>query len=76
MEEQKVKDLNIILAVLNTDRQQLADEIGEDRSVVSKVLDNKRKGTNTRRKLAKALCNKVERLIIPAEAAEQATAEV
>jgi len=71
MEEQKSKDLNIILAVLGTDRQQIADEIGEDRAVVSKVLAGKRKGHLTRKKVAKAVCGKIEALIIPADSVEQ-----
>jgi transcriptional regulator with XRE-family HTH domain len=74
--DRKSKDLNIILAALDTDKQQLADEIGEDRTVVSKVLSGKRKSPSTRKKLARALCAKVEDLIIPSELTEQATAEV
>lgn len=76
MEIENAKKLNIILAVLDTDKQKLADEIGEDRTVVSKVLSGNRKGMTTRRKLAKNLCGKIESLIIPAEPVEQATAEV
>ena len=74
--DRKTKALNIILAALDTDKQQLADEIGEDRTVVSKVLAGKRKALPTRKKLARALCVKVESLIIPSELTEQATAEV
>jgi len=74
MEERKAKDLNVILAVLDTDKQQLADEIGENRTVVSKVLAGKRKGIATRKKLAKAICHKIEQLIIPADAAAEQTA--
>lgn len=66
----KAKDLNIILAALDTDKQQLADEIGEDRTIVSKVLAGRRKAPGTRQKLARALCVKVENLIIPSELSE------
>lgn len=67
MEGQNAKSLNIILAVLDTDKQQLADEIGEDRTVVTKVLAGKRKGTTTRKKLAGVLCKKIEALLIPVD---------
>lgn len=76
LDEQRDKDLNIILAVLDTSKQALADEIGEDRTIVTKVLAGKRKGLSTRKKLARAICGKIERLVIPVEAtAEQATAK-
>jgi len=65
MEDRDKKDLDIILAALGTDKQQLADEIGEDRTIVSRVLSGKRKALATRRKLARALCSKVEALILP-----------
>ncbi len=68
MEESKDKlKLNVILATLEVDRQELADEIGEDRTVVSKVLSGNRKGVSTRKKLAKVLCSKIEALILPPE---------
>lgn len=75
MEEQNAKNLNIILAVLDTDKQQLADEIGEDRTVVTKVLAGKRKGAATRKKLAGALCRKIEALLIPADSGAPEQAE-
>lgn len=65
MEDRSKKDLDIILVALDTDKQQLADEIGEDRTIVSRVLSGQRKAPATRRKLAKALCSKVEALILP-----------
>ena len=65
MEDRSKKDLDIILVALDTDKQQLADEIGEDRTIVSRVLSGQRKALPTRRKLAKALCSKVEALILP-----------
>ncbi|HEX9005425.1 MAG TPA: hypothetical protein VGB07_36295 [Blastocatellia bacterium] len=75
MEEAKDKlKLSVILTALETDKQQLADEIGEDRAVVSKVLSGNRKATGTRRKLAKAICTRIEALIIPAEPPTEQTA--
>lgn len=77
MEDRNSKDLDIILTVLETDKQKLADEIGVERTIVSKTLSGVRKNPAVRKKLATALCRKVEALIIPAEIkAEQATAEV
>ncbi len=73
--EQREKNLNIILAVLDTDKQQLADEIGEDRTVVTKVLAGKRKGVGTRKKLAGALCKKIEALVMPNEPGATAASE-
>ncbi len=76
MEDRNRKDLDIILVALDTDKQQLADEIGVERTIVSKTLNGNRKNPAVRKKLAKALCSKVEALIIPAELkTEQATAE-
>ncbi|HMV87637.1 MAG TPA: hypothetical protein PLD20_05675 [Blastocatellia bacterium] len=76
MEEQRAKNLNIILAVLDTDKQQLADEIGEDRTVVTKVLAGKRKAPATRKKLAGVLCKKIEALLISDSTPQQAEGKV
>lgn len=57
--------LKTILTVLETDTQALADEIGEQRPVVSDIVNGKpRKAYNARRKVAQSLCHKMEGLIL------------
>ena len=62
-DESKLK-LKIILATLETDTTTLADEIGEQRPVVSSIVNGSRKAIKVRRKLAAALCQKVTDLIV------------
>lgn len=57
----------ILLTVLETDQQALADEIGEHRQMVGAVISGTRKAPRVRRKLADALCKKVTDVILPTE---------
>lgn len=59
--------LKIILATLETDTTALADEIGEQRPVISAIISGRRRATRARRKLADALCGKVEELVLADE---------
>lgn len=72
-ENSKLK-LKVIAAVLETDTQTLADEIGAQRPVVSDILNCKpRKATKVRRELAESLCQKITALILPADQTEAET---
>lgn len=63
--------LKMILTALETDTVTLADEIGEQRPVISEIINGKpRKAITARRKLADALCQKMTNLILPAEQPE------
>jgi len=55
----------MMLTLLDTDTQKLADEIDEHRPVVSDIFNGNRKAIRVRRKVAAALCAKVNSLIIP-----------
>lgn len=61
--ESKLK-LKIILATLEIDTTTLADEIGEQRSVLSGIVNGSRKAVKARRKLAAILGQKVTDLVI------------
>ena len=64
--------VNIILTALDTNKQELADEIGVNRAIVSKVLSGQQRGKRTRKKLAHAICNRIETLIVGEEVEEGA----
>lgn len=74
MPETELRKLQIrtILTVLDTDTQTLADQIGEQRPVVSGIISGSRKATKARKKLADALCDKVTELILPKSEPENA----
>jgi len=66
VQDTRALQIDVILAVLKTDKQELADEIKEDRSNVSRVLSGQRRGARTKKKLAKAICRRVEELLLDA----------
>lgn len=68
--------VNVILTALGTDKQELAAEIGEDRANLSNVLSGRRPGKRTRKKLARAICARVERLIIGEDSVKGEESEV
>lgn len=64
-ENSKLK-LKIIMAALEVDTQTLADETGEQRPVLSGIVNGSaRKAVKARRRFADALCRKVSDLIMP-----------
>lgn len=74
MEAQERKDLEIILTVLDANHQTLADEIGVDRSLVTRTLNGARRSPAVRKKLSKAICTRIERLIGSSPEKSDATA--
>lgn len=56
--------VNIILTVLDIDKQKLADQIGCDRSVVARVLSGERKTKRVQQKIVGALCQQIENLFV------------
>lgn len=75
--ENKLK-LKIIMATLETDVQALSEETGEQRPVLSDIINGNgnRKALRARRKLADTLCQKITGLIVPTndqQGTEQAT---
>lgn len=64
-QDKKALKVNVILTALETDKQELAAEIGADRSSVSKVLGGKRVGAKIRGQVAEAICARIKNLILP-----------
>lgn len=58
----KTKDIKLIMAILDTDQQEIASETGIDRAVVSRVLTGQRSYRRARKQIAGALCQRLERL--------------
>lgn len=56
---------NVLLVALNTNKQELADEIGAQRTTVTKVLQGHRIGKSIRGKLADAICRRIHDLLPP-----------
>lgn len=67
--------INLLLMALGTDKQQIASEIGEDRGNVINTLNGKRRALRIRRKVIAALCQRVEKLIVGDETAEEEQAK-
>jgi len=63
--------LRIILAALETDTQELADALGEQRPVLSGIISGQRKAKRARRKLAEAVNQKINDLILTEDAVTQ-----
>jgi len=68
--------VNMILTALETDKAELADEIGEDRTAVSRVLSGQRRTKRTQKKIVRAICNRIEKLIIPEDQLEEDSEEL
>ncbi len=64
----------MLMTVLDVDVQELADEIGADRSNLTKIIAGERKGLRLRPKLVKALCGRIEQFILDPEEEPQAKA--
>lgn len=73
MADEKKLRIKIILAALDTDIQELSLQTGEQRPVLSDIINHpdKRKALRARRRLAEKLCEKVSSLILPADQPEQ-----
>lgn len=61
--DQNTRAIKIIMAVLDTDQKQLAQETGEDPAVISRVLTGQRAYKRARRQIAQALCRGVNQLL-------------
>lgn len=67
--------LKIILAALDMSVQDLADDIGAERSLVSRVLTGQRTGRKVRQQLAAAIQERIDQLLPPLPATK-ARAEI
>lgn len=68
-ENSKLK-LKVILTALEVDTQELADQIGEQRPVISGIISGTRIATKARRKMAAALSQRMSDLILPTASPE------
>lgn len=71
--EAKDLRLKMILTSLDTSVQELADEIGANRTVVSRVLAGQRAGKRLRSRLAEAIHRRIDDLLPPPAAAVDAS---
>jgi len=63
----------VILTALGTDIQTLANQVNEDRSLVSRILSGERQAKRVREKVADELANQVRSFILTDEPIESAS---
>jgi DNA-binding Xre family transcriptional regulator len=67
--------VNIILTALDIDKTELAEEIGVDRTNLSRVLSGERRTKRIQKKVVEAICKRIDLLIIGEQSGEESEAK-